>query len=102
MEPGLGDEMRTFRKAHTDYYSLGSEVLWWSSGLDLALSWGLGPDPCPGNQDPPSHGFLQCGKKQKQNLPKQTKPKTNDKNKTEQKIKTDTQTKKKANRQIQS
>ena len=55
VEPGLGVEMSTSGRPHSDEFSLGSEVLCQSTGLDLALPpQELRPDPQPENQDPTS------------------------------------------------
>ena len=59
IELGLGAEMRTSRRPHSDWYSLGSEVLCYSSGLDSELPpQELGPELWPGNQDPASWSLV--------------------------------------------
>ena len=55
VELGLGAEMRNSVRPHSDEYSLGSELLCYSSGLDLELPLQeLPPDPRLANQDPAS------------------------------------------------
>ena len=77
------------------------------SGGPVAWTWhyhgGSGLTPGLGTKTLQIMGFYSVAKKkqQKQNLPKQAKPKTNDKNKTEQNIK-NKHTNKKADTQIQS
>ena len=60
----LGSEMGMSVRSHSDEYSLGSEVLCWSSGLDSELPpQELWPDPRLMNQDPASHAGPQKKKK---------------------------------------
>ena len=61
---GLGANMRTSGRPHADEYSLGSEILCYSSGLDLELPQPeLWPEPQFVNQDPSSHVLWQKQKK---------------------------------------
>ena len=55
VELGLGAEMRTSVRPHSAEYSLGYEVLCWSSGSDSELPpQKLRPNPRYVNQDPAS------------------------------------------------
>ena len=66
VELGLGAEMSNFVRPHSDEYSLRSEVLCLSSGLDSELpQQELWPDPWLRNQDLAS--CMGWGKKKKEN-----------------------------------
>ena len=66
VELGVGAEMRTSRTPHSDEYSLGSEVLFYSCGSDLELPLQeLRPDPRLVNQDPASCTGSQKTKKKR-------------------------------------
>ena len=82
IELGLDAKMRTSRRLQSNEYSLVSEVVCQSNGLDSELSpQELGSDLWPQNQDPASYMVRQKQNKTKQNKSSSTIIKNNKQNK---------------------